>query len=69
MFWPNKLSGCEKRFENDGVIQTLLLFNEVQLIYNIVLVLGTQLSDSVFFFFFKMMSHFELLKGINIIIL
>ena len=51
MFWPNKLSGCEKRFENDGVIQTLLLFNEVQLIYNIVLVLGTQLSDSVFFFF------------------
>ena len=50
MFWPNTLSGCEKRFENDGVIQTPLLFNEVQLIYNIVLALGTQPSDSVFFF-------------------
>lgn len=49
-------------------MQTLLLFNEVQLIYNIVLVLGTQPSDSVFFFP-QMMSHFELLKGINIIIL
>lgn len=68
MFWPNTLSGCEKRFENDGVIQTPLLFNEVQLIYNIVLALGTQPSDSVFFFS-QMMSHFEILKGINTIIL